>query len=211
MVTQKTWVKICGTTNLEDALAAVQAGADAVGFIFAPTSPREITREDAAKILPQIPPSILSIGVVVNENTDYLKGLLRVCPLQGFQFHGDEPPEEVLALRDEVKFLIKAVRVKNAASLEQIPFYKGVNAVLLDTYRSDKRGGTGVPFEWGLVSKAKEYGIPVIVAGGLTPATVGDLVRQRTPFGVDVVSGVEKSPGQKDPHLVREFLLRAKG
>ncbi len=210
MVNPKTWVKICGTTNLEDALAAVQAGADAVGFIFAPASPREITREEAAKILPQIPPAILSIGVVVNENTGYLISLLRVCPLQGLQFHGDEPPEEVLALRGQVKFLIKAIRVKDASSLAQIPLYKGVDAVLLDAYRPDKRGGTGAPFEWSLVSKAKEYGIPVIVAGGLTPEIVGDVIRKTQPFGVDVVSGVESSRGRKNPRLVREFLLRAK-
>ncbi len=210
MVSDKTWVKICGNTTIDDALAAVQAGADAIGLIFAPASPREVNRQEAAEIVAALPSSVLSIGVVVNENVDFLRGLLRVCRLQGLQLHGDESPEEVLALREDVKFLIKVIRVKDAKSLEAIPSYQGVDAVLLDTFKPLQRGGTGTVFDWGLIPKAKKYGIPIIVAGGLTPENVGDLVRQAEPFGVDVVSGVERSPGRKDQDLVRRFVLQAK-
>jgi len=204
------WVKICGTTNREDGLAAVQAGADALGFIFVPTSPRVVTRDTVAEILTALPPTVFTIGVVANEHPDFLKGLLRVCPLQGLQFHGEEGPEEVLAFRREVKFLIKGIRVKNAGSLDQIPRYRGVDAVLLDAHRPEKRGGTGSSFDWSLAVQAKSFGIPLIIAGGLNPSNVSGLIRAVQPFGVDVVSGVERSPGKKDPTLVREFILNSK-
>ena len=206
----KTWVKICGMTNPADVEAAATAGADAVGFVFVPSSPRAMTREDVTRILPALPSSILSVGVVANENADFLKGLLRVCPLHGLQFHGDESPEQVLAFKGEVRFLIKAIRVKDAGSVDVIPFYRGVDAILLDTYHPDRAGGTGEPFDWQLAVRAKEFGIPIIVAGGLTPTNVDGVIQQVHPFGVDVSSGVEFSRGRKDPDLMREFILAAK-
>ncbi len=205
----KSWVKICGMTNVADAVAAANAGADAVGFVFVPSSPRAATREEVAKILPALPPSVVPIGVVANEDPDFLRGLLRVCPLHGLQFHGEESPEQVLAFKGKVRFLIKAIRVKNAGSLEIIPFYQGVDAILLDTDHPDRTGGTGVSFDWQLALRAKSFGIPVIVAGGLTPANVAAVIEQVQPFGVDVSSGVEFSPGRKDPVLVREFIHKA--
>ena len=203
------WVKICGTTNMEDAQAAIEAGADALGFIFVPNSPRVVERREVSEILKVLPRTVETVGVFANENSDFLKGLLRLCPFKAIQFHGEEPPEEVLALKGMAR-LIKAIRVKDAESLEQIPLYEGVDAVVLDTYRSDQRGGTGTPFNWELAIRAKEFGIPVIVAGGLNPTNVADLIRQVQPYGVDVASGVEISPGRKDQQLVREFVLRAK-
>ena len=203
------WVKICGNTSQEDALAAAEAGADALGFVFVPISRRSVTREQVSKILPALPSSVMTVGVVANESPEFLQGLLRVCALQALQFHGEEPPEEVLGFKGAAK-LIKTIRVKNAESLSRIPLYRGVDAVLLDTYRENQRGGTGTVFDWGLAVRAKEFGIPVIVAGGLNPSNVGQLVRQVEPYGVDVASGVEESPGCKDHALVREFIVKAK-
>ena len=203
------WVKICGTTNLEDAFGAVEAGADALGFIFVPSSPRVVTRQRTSEILAALPATVLSVGVVADENPHFLNGLLRVCPLQALQFHGQETPEEVLAFQGRVK-LIKAIRVKGAASLELIPRYQGVDAILLDTFQAGKRGGTGTPFDWKWAVQAKSYGIPVIVAGGLTPESVAQVVRDVEPYGLDVASGVELFPGKKDPARVREFIVKAR-
>jgi phosphoribosylanthranilate isomerase len=203
------WVKICGITNREDALAAVEAGADAIGFVFVPTSPRAVTRHKVEEILRAIPPTILTVGVVADEDPDFLRGLLRVCPLSALQFHGEETPELVLSL-EEVAKLIKSVRIRDAGSLKQIPRYRGVDAVLLDTYDPQRQGGTGIPFDWSLGVRAKEHGIPIIIAGGLKPGNVQEVVRQVQPHGVDVSSGVETSPGKKDFSLIREFVLRSK-
>ena len=224
------WVKICGNTNLEDAQAAIQAGADALGFIFVPTSPRVITRKRASEILEALPETVLTVAVVANESPEFLKGLLRVCPFRAIQFHGEERPEEVLAFKGEAR-LIKAIRVKGAKSLEAIPRYQGVDAILLDTYHPTKRGGTGLTLsakgspqsfgdpprsyggiagDWDLVKEAKRFRIPIVVAGGLNPSNVGELIRQAPPYGVDVASGVESAPGRKDHALLREFILKAK-
>ena len=222
------WVKICGITSLDDALTAVEAGADALGFVFVSSSPRAVTRDQVAAILAALPATVLTVGVVANEHPDFLRELLRVCPLRAIQFHGEEPPEEVLAFKGKVK-LIKAIRVKDATSLQQIPQYRGVDAILLDAHTAYVKGarsktwhprqtvspgtvfgGTGVAFDWQLANQAKGFGIPLVVAGGLQPTHVADLVRQVHPFGVDVSSGVELSPGRKDRTLVREFILQAK-
>ncbi len=152
----------------------------------------------------------MTVAVVANEDPDFLKGLLRVCPFKALQFHGEEPPEEVLAFKGEAK-LIKTIHVKDETSLEAIPRYQGVDAVLLDTYRPGHLGGTGQTFDWERAVQAKAFGIPIIVSGGLRPSNVEELIRQVEPYGVDVSSGVEASPGQKDPELVREFILKAKG
>ena len=203
------WVKICGMTNLPDVLEAQQAGADAVGFIFVPSSPRVVTRDTVATILPQLSSALLTVAVVANENFDFLKGLLRVCPVKAIQFHGQESPEEVLAFKGQAK-LFKAIRVEDAQSLKQIPLYRGVDGIVLDAHRPRALGGTGTTFDWNLALEAKGEGIPIIVAGGLNPGNVADLIRRVQPHGVDVASGVELSPGTKDPLLVRQFILKAK-
>ncbi|MBI1953315.1 MAG: phosphoribosylanthranilate isomerase [Candidatus Omnitrophica bacterium] len=203
------WVKICGITNLKDAQAAAAAGADALGFLFIPTSPRALERDQVARILPVLPPTVLPVAVVANESTDFLKGLLRVCPVGGIQFHGSETPEEVLSLKGLCR-LFKAIRVKDEKSLEVIPKYQGVDAVLLDAYSPRRVGGTGEVFNWALADKAKAYGIPIVVAGGLNPGNVREAIQKAKPYGVDTASGVEIAAGVKDHTLVREFILRAK-
>lgn len=202
-------MKICGITNLKDALGAAEAGADALGFNFVPTSPRAVTREEVSEILFSLPPSVLAVGVVANESPEFIRGLLRVCPLKGLQFHGEETPEEVLGFRGEAR-LIKAIRIRDAGSLKQIPLFRGVDAVLLDGYHPGERGGTGAVFDWQLAVEAKTFGIPLIVAGGLHPENVSEVITRVRPYGLDVASGVELSAGRKDPALVREFVLRAK-
>lgn len=206
------WVKICGMTNREDAMAAVEAGADAVGFVLVSSSARAVTRHEVEGILRTLPPTVLTVGVVADEDPDYLKGLVRVCSLGALQLHGNEQPEEVLRLKEELTGteIIKAVRIRDAESLKEIPKYRGVDAVLLDTYDPHRLGGTGTPFDWGLAVKAREFGIPLIVAGGLTAGNVAEVVRQVQPHGVDVSSGVEISPGRKDFTRIREFVLKAK-
>jgi phosphoribosylanthranilate isomerase len=169
-----------------------------------------VTRRTVEEILRVLPPTVLTVGVVANENVDFLRGLLRVCPLGALQFHGNEPPEEVLGLKEIVNLkLIKALRVRDAECLQEIPRYRGVDAILLDTYDPHRLGGTGLPFDWSLAVRAKEFGIPIIVAGGLTPGNVQEVVRRVQPHGVDVSSGVEVSPGRKDYSLIREFVLKA--
>ncbi len=206
------WVKICGMTNREDAISAVEAGADAIGFVLVPTSPRAVTRREVEDILRFIPPTVLTVGVVANEDPDFLKGLVRVCSLGALQLHGQEPPEQVLRLKAELSGveIIKAIRVRDADSLKEIPAYKGVDAILLDTYDPHRLGGAGEPFDWSLAARAKEFEIPLIIAGGLTAGNVREMVRQVEPHGVDVSSGVEVSPGKKDFALIRRFVLKAK-
>ncbi len=204
------WVKICGITNSEDASAAIEAGADAIGFVFVPTSPRAVTRRKVEEILRGLPPTVLTVAVVANEDPDFLRGLLRVCSLGAIQFHGDETPEQVLSLKDTGAQLIKSIRVRDAASLNEIPKYQGVDAILLDTYDPQRHGGTGTPFDWSLAARAKEHKIPIIVAGGLKPGNVQEVVRQVRPHGVDVSSGVEISPGKKAFSLIREFVVKSK-
>lgn len=203
------WIKICGNTNVDDALDAVEAGVDALGFILVAASPRAISRRRISEIMAVLPHSVLTVGVVANEETSFLKDLLRVCPLRALQFHGQESPEEVLQFKGKVK-LIKTIRVLDESSLARIPDYRGVDAVLLDTYHPHLTGGTGTAFDWSLAVKAKAYGIPLILAGGLTPTNVHEAVRQVQPFGVDVVSGVERCAGRKDPKLIRSFIVNTK-
>lgn len=204
------WVKICGNTNLDDALAAVEAGADALGFIFVANSRRAVTRKTVSEILADLPSRIVTIGVVANENPDFVQELLQVCPLRGIQFHGEESPEEVLRFKAPGRMVIKAIRVRDAQSLEEIPLYRGVDAILLDAYSDKSQGGTGVAFDWKWAHEAKRYEIPLIVAGGLTPLNVSEMIRRVEPFGVDVVSGVELSSGKKDATLLWEFVQQAK-
>lgn len=203
------WVKICGITNLEDALAAAEAGADALGFIFVGSSRRAVSRKTCSEIMRALPSSVLTVGVVADEEPSFLHDLLRVCPLGALQFHGNEPPEAVLPFKESAK-VIKAIRVKDARSLEQVPRYKGVDAVLLDSWQPGRHGGTGTVFDWDLAARAAQGGIPIIVGGGLTPANVAEAIRCVHPYGVDVSSGVELAPGKKDHALIREFVSKAR-
>jgi phosphoribosylanthranilate isomerase len=199
-------VKICGITNHEDAQAAVDAGADALGFVFYPPSPRHISPEQAAQIILKLPPFVTTVGLFVDVALETVNDLAASCGLDRIQLHGHETPAFCGQVTQPV---IKAFRVKNADSLGHLPGYK-VAAYLLDAYvEGALPGGTGTPFSWELVTWAKAYG-PVILAGGLTPDNVATAIEQTRPYGVDVSSGVESAPGIKDHRKVRAFIARAR-
>ncbi|HJO58456.1 MAG TPA: phosphoribosylanthranilate isomerase [Nitrospinaceae bacterium] len=194
-------VKICGTTSLKDALLAVESGADAVGFIFHKESPRNISQKDVKEIVAQLPPFVESIGVFVNETSDKINRIAEQCRLTAVQLHGDESPAFCRRIKRRV---VKAVRVKDAESLKGMSDFD-VSGFLLDAYNEESRGGTGRVFDWNLALRAKKQG-PVIIAGGLNPYNVYTAIHRVKPYGVDVCSGVEKSPGVKDPEKISEFI-----
>lgn len=207
-------VKICGITNVGDALAAAEAGADFLGFIFYPPSARYVTPEQAGVVIAALrlwegetgrQHPTRTVGVFVDEELDRVREAIRECHLDYAQLHGEEPPEYVAALGQQA---IKALRVRSAADVARLEAYEAA-AYLLDAYHPTKSGGTGQAWDWGLATAAKKYG-PVIVAGGLTPANVAGAVRRVRPYGVDVSSGVESSPGRKDIAKVRRFVAAAK-
>lgn len=199
-------VKICGITNIEDAIAAVAAGADALGFVFHPASPRHLFPEEAAEIIRVLPPFVQVVGLFVDLPLEQVNDIADLCRLDLVQLHGDEPPDYCTAVRRRV---IKAFRVKDISSLESMRNYC-VAGFLLDAWSPDLHGGTGRVFNWEIAEAAKGYG-PIILAGGLTPENVGAAVARVSPYGVDVSSGVEVAPGKKDQSKVREFIRQAKG
>jgi phosphoribosylanthranilate isomerase len=199
-------VKICGITNLPDARVAVEAGADAVGFNFYDKSPRFVLTNTAAEISRALPPFTLRVGVFVNPAEELVRRAIGECGLHLLQFHGDETPEFCTQFG---LMSMKAFRVRDAGSLQALPKYR-TDAWLLDAYASDTFGGTGEKFNWDLAREVPVLGKPVFLAGGLTPENVGEAVRQVQPFGVDVSSGVESSPGRKDHTRVRAFIKASK-
>lgn len=195
-------VKICGITNYDDAAMAVKLGADALGFIFA-LSPRKISPEKARDIISKLPPFIKSVGVFVNEDPYKINEMIKYCGIDNVQLHGAESPE---LCEKYMPRTIKALRVKDEAILKQVPLFIGkVKAFLLDTYSEKKAGGTGKIFDWGIANNIRDYDIPVILAGGLTPSNIEEAVQKVNPYGVDVNSGIEESPGKKSPVLMKEL------
>jgi phosphoribosylanthranilate isomerase len=194
-------VKICGITNSEDALAAVEAGADALGFIFVPGTPRYVSIDTASQIASAIPPFVSRVGVFVDTQQDSLNNIIRAGGLDAVQLHGRETPEYCLAVQSPV---IKSFRVRDISSLAGIERYR-VAAFLLDTYIAGLPGGTGISFDWGLAHHAAKYG-PVILSGGLNADNVSEAIRIARPYGVDVGSGVESSPGRKDHRKMSAFI-----
>jgi phosphoribosylanthranilate isomerase len=199
-------VKICGITNLADAQAAVAAGADALGFNFYEKSPRFIPTAAAAEISRALPPFTLRTGVFVNPAEELVRRAIGECGLNLLQFHGDEPPDFCTQFG---LMSMKAFRIRDAVSLKELAKYQ-TDAWLLDAYASDTFGGTGEKFNWNLAIEAQRPGKPVFLAGGLTPENVAEAIQQVRPFGVDVSSGVESSPGQKEHARVRAFIKAAK-
>jgi phosphoribosylanthranilate isomerase len=202
-------VKICGVTRVEDARLAWAAGADALGLNFYPRSPRYVTAETAAALARTRPALGSVVGVFVNESPDVIRSRVRECGLTSVQLHGDEPPEACTGYGVPV---IKALRVRGPEDVERARTYVGagdVAALLLDG-AAPGYGGGGVGFDWSLVARLADAGVPVLVAGGLTPANVQEAVRATRPYGVDVASGVEVSPGIKDADAVRAFVRAAK-
>ncbi len=199
-------IKICGITNVEDALVAVEAGADALGFVFYEQSPRFINPVMAAKIISRLPPFIQSVGLFVNEETEKINWTADYCGLDLAQLHGDESPEDCLEVNRRV---IKAFRVQNIVSIDPLKNYQ-VSGYLLDAWSPDAYGGTGRTFNWELAGAARQYG-PIILAGGLSPENVVDAISSVHPYGIDVSSGVESAPGKKDAAKLREIIRLAKG
>ena len=202
-----TKIKICGITNLPDARLAVELGADALGFIFYPKSPRYIPVAKAADICNTLPPFIAKVGVFVDELEYEIEKALSECLLNAVQFHGEEPPG--FCQKFPAKS-IKAIRMRDESSLTAASEYD-VDALLLDTYTDAERGGTGKTFDWSLAVKAKEMlAPPIILSGGLTTTNVQEAIRKVKPYAVDVSSGVEREPGKKDPEKLRRFIELAK-
>ena len=209
-----TWVKICGMTNLEDALVAVDAGADAVGFVFYEKSPRNVTVETAREIVEKLPERIDKIGVFVNEAPKRISEITDQAGLTAVQFHGDEwkSPRDYSVNRDAF-FCLPVLEMAHdpstaIRSLGDVGGFPNLVGFLLDSGTAEKRGGTGKAFSWKdslFISSLKTLH-RIVVAGGLTPSNVGQAVECLEPFGVDVVSGVEASPGKKDPEKVRAFV-----
>ena len=200
-----TRVKICGITNVQDALHAVSCGADALGFVFTPASKRLLTVEQAREITRHLPPFVCKVGVFVDQDVEEVDRIMSACSLDVAQLHGSESPEYCDRLFPRV---VKAFRVKDQESLDELLRYK-VSAYLLDSYVEGRHGGTGTSFNWDLARDAARYG-PVIISGGLHAGNVWLAITMVQPYGVDVSSGVEISPGKKDPNKVRDFIQAVK-
>ena len=210
------WVKICGTTNLEDAQLAIDAGADAIGFVFGP-SKRTVTAEQVGAITRELRQPVDRIGIFVNESPDFVAEAVHVAGLTGVQLQGDEPAEYVTALRKlNLPLLIKTVWAGNSLDTlaERIVAGQSVaDSILLDSGSVAQRGGTGQRFNWSEVARRlsrMHSPARLIVAGGLNPSNVATAITVLRPWGVDVASGVEREPGKKDPQKVRAFVAAAR-
>jgi phosphoribosylanthranilate isomerase len=212
-----TWVKICATTNPGDAQASLAAGANALGFIFAPSA-RRIVTSAAAGIIAALPAEVEKIGVFVNQTPERIADIAQQVGLTGVQLHGDEPASQLAEYRRRLggRKLIKTLQAREllAESGDRqlagyLDAHSDIDAILLDSARLGQRGGTGVTFDWKsalpIVQKIRAV-LPVIVAGGLTAENVGRAIRLFEPWGVDVVSGVEREPGNKDEAKLRSFV-----
>jgi len=198
-------IKICGITNEEDGLAAAKFGADALGFVFAP-SPRRISVERAREIIKVLPPLVQTVGVFVNEDPEKVLSTAAACGLDILQFHGDESATYCSNFDRRV---IKAVRLQSRDDLDKLSKYVNVvDALLLDTYVPNKLGGTGITFDWTLAVKARRYG-RIILAGGLNPENVAAAISMVKPYAVDASSGLEQSPGAKDHEKMAQFMREA--
>lgn len=198
-------IKICGITNTDDAMAAVDLGADALGFNFYKKSPRYIDPQKAAEIITQLPPFIVPVAIFVNEREDRILETLKTACIHGVQLHGDETPEFCQRFGNHV---IKAFQVKDKESLKHMSHYR-VSAYLLDSYREGLRGGTGTTFDWHLAVVAKTFG-RIILAGGLNPDNVAEAVKLVQPYGVDVTGGVEREQGIKDHGKLKKFITEVR-
>nr|WP_282754429.1 phosphoribosylanthranilate isomerase [Desulfuromonas thiophila] len=198
-------VKVCGITRLEDAHAAIAAGADALGFVFYPASPRALSCAAAAAICRQLPPFVARVGLFVNAPAALIHDTIQACGLDTVQLHGDETPDQC---RIAGVKRIKALRLRTRADLAGWQDYP-VDAWLVDAWSATAYGGTGERGRWDLAAELAGQ-CPLILAGGLTPETVADAVRQVRPFAVDVSSGVESAPGIKEVFRLEQFVRQAK-
>lgn len=203
---KNTRIKICGMTNVADALLAVELGVDAIGLIFWAPSTRYISIQKAQEIVSALPPFVTTVGVVVDAEPKQLKNILANVPLDLIQFHGKETPEECDSYH---KPYIKTVHMKNDVNLiEYATRYHNAKGLLLDTYQENLPGGTGEKFDWHKIPK--NLSLPIILAGGLTTENVTVAIEQVAPYGVDVLTSVEASKGIKDPKKMAAFIRAVK-
>lgn len=204
---QHTRTKICGITRIEDVQSVVDAGADAIGLVFYPPSPRYVSPQQAVELVKYIPPYIQLVGLFVNANADEIQQVLQTVPLDIIQFHGDETPEQCQAIAAQVKRRwYKAIQVKpDLDVLAEVQKYHqvGASAVLLDAWHPDLKGGTGHAFDWSKFPKSE---IPLILAGGLTPENIEQAIKITQPYAVDVSGGVESAKGIKDQQRIQRFM-----
>ncbi|NMZ23266.1 phosphoribosylanthranilate isomerase [Pseudomonas proteolytica] len=194
--------KICGITRMEDALAAVEAGADAIGFVFYAKSPRAVTVQQARAIIAGLPPFVTTVGLFVNASACELNETLDAVPLDLLQFHGDETPDECAGYH---RPYIKALRVKAGDDIAaSCAAYAGASGILLDAYVEGIPGGTGEAFDWSLIPQGLSK--PIILAGGLCAENVARAIAQVRPYAVDVSGGVEQGKGIKDSAKIRAFM-----
>jgi phosphoribosylanthranilate isomerase len=198
-------IKICGITSAEDARLCVEAGADALGFIFVERTPRYVAPDAAARIIAGLPPFVTPVGVFWDHAPGHVKAVAEQCGLGALQFHGDETPEDLQEYRLPV---IKTLKVAAAADLARMAGYR-VSAFLLDSPSRWSEGEARPPIPWDVAVEAARLH-PVLLSAGLTPENVAGAVRRVRPYGVDVNSGVEVRPGRKDPARVRRFVAEAR-
>lgn len=199
-------VKICGITRVEDALAAVASGADALGLVFYDKSPRHVALQQASELVAAIPPFVALVGLFVNADAEEVHGVLRRVPLDLLQFHGDETPEFCAQFG---KPYLKAIRVKAGVDLLQCAaHFHAAKGLLLDAHVEGMPGGTGVTFDWTLIPESMP--LPVILSGGLDAGNVAAAIKQVQPYAVDVSSGVEAAKGIKDAAKIARFMQEVK-
>jgi len=201
-------IKICGITNLEDAVAAVAAGADALGFNFYKPSPRYITPQSAREIIGQLPQSIIKVGVFVNEESpDHVRSIAVEAGITAVQLHGDESPDYC---RDLAEFhVIKALAVSQDFDM-QMPQRYQVDAIMLDTKHDKLRGGTGRTFNWSIAQQLSKTIPKLYLAGGLSPENAAEAIETVRPFAVDACSFLETRPGKKNHERLRAFVAAAR-
>jgi phosphoribosylanthranilate isomerase len=204
------WIKICANTSLEDALAAADAGADALGFVLAP-SPRQVTPSQVAAIVAALPAKIEKIGVFVNAPLDEIAATVKTCGLTGVQLHCGADESLTAQLRARFGPRLRLLRVVHFTPEAKIPDDVSVDAFLVDSRTATAVGGTGVAYDWSLASATLfQNAKRAVAAGGLTPENVAEAIARLKPWGVDVVSGVEAAPGRKDAAKMRLFVANAR-
>ena len=202
-----TWIKICGLRRAEDVSAAVDADADAIGFNFWTGTKRYIDPLDAAKIIKDLPPAVLPVGVFVDSAPGHILEVAAATGIRAVQLHGEENPE-ILSALDGFK-TIKAIKISERLEPAKLEAFRKADIILLDRAVNGMVGGTGVTFDWALAAEAQKYAT-ILLAGGLNPENVAEAIRRVQPWGVDVASGVENEPGVKDPARIREFIRNAR-
>ena len=199
-----TFIKICGITNVHDALAAVAAGADALGFNFYKPSPRYVTPQTAREIVAKLPVSVLTVGVFVNEESQSVRNIANEANVAALQLHGDESPEYCRELGKD-RYVIKTFAVANDFDVQRIQRY-GVEAIMLDTKHNSLRGGTGRVFDWSVAKEVNDFVPKLFLAGGLSPENIEEAVATVRPYAIDACSALEDEPGRKNHERMRAFV-----